>query len=259
MLPCALLQPDTCHAVPATPPCCAFITQGCAEALDCLLPCSLSLACVRRGPQPPCSPSLPPRRLSKARTAPEGLPDDLVAAALHAFAGSRSQHAASVGTGGTAAATLPSQPPLPQPERPPSELLPQRSTPSGSGASRPPMPVTPAFGARSQTRSREQLQQQPAPVSQRQAVSSFRQLFDAQVGPGWYCTGRSLWRAGIATLLLGHPPSELPWPNLLPTQMLLSMLPFPCFGPPHPPGPPCRRPPRRPRLRWRGSRMQSAG
>ncbi|EFN52660.1 hypothetical protein CHLNCDRAFT_138596 [Chlorella variabilis] len=140
-----------------------------------------------------------PARLSKAQTAPEGLPDSLVLAALTAGLGR--SHGASRFSPTAVAGTLPSQQPL-HPPPAPAQAPPQpgagRSGSGGAGGSaRPPMPVTPIFAAaarsgqhscqpRRQPPPQQQAQQQPQSASagaaappQRQG-SSYRDLFDAQ-------------------------------------------------------------------------------
>ncbi|KAL4420497.1 hypothetical protein ABPG75_010153 [Micractinium tetrahymenae] len=123
-----------------------------------------------------------PARLSKAQTAPEGLPDSLVLAAMNAGPG----HCHSPPGPSGAAAGGPAGPAAPsQHQRHRSGL--QGPTRSGSNESassvasgRPPMPVTPAFApARSGSGSGAQQQQQRGvPTAHRSG--SYRELFDAQ-------------------------------------------------------------------------------
>ena len=159
------------------------------------------------------------RRLAKAQTAPEGLPDSLVLAATtagysHGRSGPHSPAAAAAVVG-----TPPGQRPLlSSPQHPQQQLLqPQREQPlppplmlvphrSGSGSDtpgRPPMPVTPGFaparsgsgnntnpphgfggGAyRSGSGGSSNSRQERGTPPQRQGSASYRDLFDAHVRP----------------------------------------------------------------------------
>lgn len=118
--------------------------------------------------------------LCRAQTAPEGLPDSLVLAAINAGCG-HSHEPSPLGRSGAAAAG-PGEPSQQQ-RHGTGPLGPARSASNDSSNSaasgRPPMPVTPAFApARSGSGGSTQ-QQRGAPRMQRPA--SYRELFAAQV------------------------------------------------------------------------------
>lgn len=145
-----------------------------------------------RTPTPP----LPPRtlrccRLSKAQTAPDGLPDSLVLAAINAGHGSsRSPLSGSRVGAGQAAGAVPAQQhaageaaaaaPALGAARSGSNDSNTQSCATTNSNGRPPMPVTPAFMPARSGSGSAAMQQRGAGGPQRQG-SSYRELFDAQV------------------------------------------------------------------------------